>query len=149
MQIYHLHPAAVHFPIAFLVAAVVAQALGVAWPRLRPAGAADRAVRFAAASSWLLGTGTVLLWIAVALGLVAERTAPHVPPAWEVLYEHRTLGLWSAGLFTVLAVGRLMLRGRFALVQLLLGLVGLGLLLSTAYHGGELVFMFGMGVTSH
>ena len=139
MQIYHLHPAAVHFPLAFLVAAVVVQLLAVVRPRFRG---------FGVAVTWLLWAGMAMLWVAVGLGLLAERTAPHVPPAWEVLREHRALGLWSAALFTVLAVGRFVLRERLAAVQLVLGLVGLALLLSTAYHGGELVFVFGMGVAS-
>ena len=137
MRIYHLHPAVVHFPIAFLVAAVSVQLLSLARPRHQG---------FAMAGTWLLWSGTTLLWVAVAFGLVAERTVPHVPAAWEVLHEHRTLGLWSAAGFTVLAVGRFVLRERLGAVQVVFGLLGLALLLSTAYHGAELVYIFGVGV---
>ena len=137
MHIYHLHPAIVHFPIAFLVAAACVQLLDVAQPRHQ--GLAE-------AATWLLWIGTAMLWMAAGFGLLAERTAPHVPPAWEVLHEHRTLGLWTAATFTVLSFGRFVLRQRLGKVQLVLALLAVALLLSTAYHGGELVYRFGMGV---
>ena len=151
MQIYHLHPAIVHVPIAYLAAAVVAQALSLARPRRQGGAGAEAALptgRCAMASAWLLPTGTIALWVAAALGLLAERTAPHVPPAWEVLHTHRTLGLWSAVVFTVLTAAQLLLRGRLARVRLAVGIVALALLLGTAYRGGELVYVFGMGVAA-
>lgn len=137
MQLFHLHPAVVHFPIALLLMGLVSLPLSL---RLR------RAPWLHDATSWLLWLGTVGLWAAVALGLLAERTAPHVPGAWEELYDHRKLGLWTAGLFSALAVWRLMFRRRLEAV-LLLGWVTAGVfLVLTALHGGRLVFGHGMGV---
>ena len=98
---------------------------------------------------WL---GTASAWIALGLGFLAERTAPHVPPAWEVLAEHENLAWWTCSAFAALSSLRLFAirtgrdAGAFRAAQILMWLIGLGLLIATATHGGELVFRFGMGV---
>jgi uncharacterized membrane protein len=97
----------------------------------------------------LLWLGAGSLWIAVGLGLLVERTAPHVPSAWEVLAEHRTLAFVTAGVFSAQAILRAVLRHpRAAWLQAVLWLAGAALLAATAYHGGELVYRHGMGVTA-
>lgn len=104
------------------------------------------------AESWLLWLGTASAWIALGLGFLAERTAPHVPPAWEVLAEHENLAWWTCSAFAALSSLRLFAirtgrdAGAFRAAQILMWLIGLGLLIATATHGGELVFRFGMGV---
>ena len=143
-KLYQLHPAIVHFPIALL-------ALGatVAASRLRRAPPAWLSL----AESGLLWLGTLGAWAALGFGLLAERFAPHKPLAWEVLADHKTLAWSTCAVFSVLSLLRLWAaeRGRDAdrlrRVQLALWLVGLGLLLATGFHGGELVFDFGMGLT--
>ena len=135
MQPYHLHPLAVHFPIALLSAGLVAQI----------AGRGGRAAPTTAAA-WLLWCGTAMLWVTLALGVLAERTAPHVPRAWETLHEHRTFGFWTAGLFTTLSLGRFVLGKKLSKVQLVLWLIALAMLGLTGYHGGVLVFTHGVGV---
>lgn len=135
MELYHLHPIAVHFPIAFLT---LGFAIGCAAIRDRPAW-------LAAASSWLLWFGTVSAWVALGFGLLAQKTAPHVPPAWETLADHKDLAFWTVGMFTFLSAWRLWMKGRCEKIFLIVWLVSLGVLIATAYEGGELVFMFGMG----
>ena len=136
---YHLHPAAVHFPIALLSAGAAAAAARL--DRRAPAW-------FAQAEAWLLRLGTVSAWAALALGWWAEKTAPHKPLAWEVLAEHETLAWWTCAVFTVLAVlGFSGKRGeKLRGLELALWAAGLGLLIATAMHGGELVYGLGMGV---
>jgi uncharacterized membrane protein len=142
---YHLHPAAVHFPIALL-----ATGLAVAGLRMRRSAPEW----LAPAESWLLWLGTLSAWAALALGLLAERTAPHKPLAWEVLADHKTLAWWTCGVFTVLSALRGWLAAtrrdgaRWRAAVLLLWLAGFGLLFATAQHGGELAYRFGMGVDS-
>jgi uncharacterized membrane protein len=97
-------------------------------------------------ASWLLWAGTLGVWAAVGTGLLAERTAPHVPPAWETMAEHRELALWTCGAFTLLALGSIVLKRRLPLLLLIFWLAAAGVLLSTAQHGGRLVYDFGMGV---
>lgn len=136
LPLHLLHPAAVHFPIALLSAGWVAGVLG----RRREAAAS--------AASWLLWAGTVSAWAALGLGLLAAKTAPHVPPAWETLNLHQTLAYWTVGLFTALSLWRWR-RGRKAEVCFLAAwLAACGVLLATGYQGGELVFTHGMGVAS-
>lgn len=142
-ELYHLHPAAVHFPIAFLIAgaAVAAVRLGRSAPEW-----------LSQAESWLLWLGTLSAWATLGLGLLAERTGPHVASAWEVQAEHETLAWWTCAVFTVLALLRLyaVKRGRDSGfvrgLQAALWIAGLGLLVATALHGAELVYGFGVGV---
>lgn len=143
LKLYHLHPAAVHFPIALL--ALGAAAAGLRLRRERPWASE--------AESLLLWLGTASAWAALGFGLLAEKTAPHVPLAWEVLAEHEELAWWTVSVFTALSLLRLYAvrtgrdAGKVRAAQALLWLIGFGLLLSTATHGGELVFGFGVGVT--
>jgi len=141
---YLLHPAWVHFPVALL-----SVGLGAAFWR----EARGRPEWLDHAAIWLLWLGAGSAWIAIALGELAEDTAPHVPSAWRTLHTHETLAYWSASLFTALSLWRFaMKRGwvpqskawRRLLVAAWLG--AWGVLIATAYHGGELVFTHRMGV---
>lgn len=146
MKLWLLHPMAVHFPVALLLTgfALHARALwkgGGEWT--------------APASRWLLWLGTAGAWAALGLGLLAERTAPHVPSAWEVLAEHETLGYWTCAVFTAVSAGAFWLgrRGELAPrwcrgVLTALWLAGLGVLFKTADHGGTLVFDHNMGTAA-
>lgn len=138
MQLYQWHPMAVHFPIVFLLAGGAVQIVGLATRR-------PGLHRIAA---WHLWIGALSLWAALGLGVLAERTAPHVPLAWEMLHEHRELGFWTAGLFSALALARLLWRSRLLMLQTAVWLIAAIVLVSTAWHGGELVYRFGMGVFS-
>lgn len=140
---YHLHPAAVHFPIAFLAAGLAAAAA-----RMRKGAPAW----LSEAETGLLRLGTLSAWIALGFGLLAENTAPHKPLAWEVLSDHETLAWWTVSVFTLLSGFRFFCvktgrdQGRWRWAQLALWAIGLALLFATAQHGGELVYRFGMGV---
>lgn len=136
---YLLHPAFVHFPIALLLTGL-AGACAFAWSKRR-AWLAD-------AVSWLLWLGTASAWAAAGLGLLAERTAPHVPPAWETLYNHQALAYWTLGLFTALSLWRYFFRDRWPRLFLIVWLAAAAVLLATAYQGGELVFTHNMGTAA-
>jgi len=148
MEYYHLHPIAVHFPLALLLAGFVAEIVslflkGEKWSWLVPA------------AQWTLWFGTICVWGAVGLGLLAEETAPHIPSAWEVLADHETLGFWTAGLFSTLSLWRFFFRNQWMLnnkmwrvLFVLAWLISAAVLIATGFHGGQLVFDFGMGVKS-
>ncbi len=143
LEPYHLHPAAVHFPIALL-----ATGLAVAGLRLRRGVPAW----LSRAESWLLVLGVLAAWTTLGLGYLAENTAPHKPLAWEVLADHETLAWWTCGVFSALALlrGFVLTRrrdaGAWRAAQLALWVLGFAFLAATAQHGGELVYGFGMGV---
>lgn len=138
--LYLLHPAVVHFPIA-LLSVGLAGAIADTWSGKRWAWLAD-------AVSWLLWLGTVSAWAAGGLGLLAERSAPHVPPAWQNLDLHETLAYWTIGSFIILSLWRWRWGRWKEGLFLVLWLGACGILLATAYQGGELVFTHGMGVQS-
>ena len=141
-RLYRLHPVAVHFPIALLLSGF---ALRLA--EFRTGSASWQAE----ACSWALWLGTVSAWAAFGLGLLAHETAPHVPPAWEALYDHEIWARWTLGLFTVLsAARRFERRGTlprwFVPGSLLLWLAACGALARTGHLGGRIVYDYGMGV---
>lgn len=134
--LYLLHPAAVHFPIALLIGGWVAGVLG------------RRHETAAQAASGLLWAGTLSAWAAMGLGLLAAKTAAHVPSAWQTLNLHQTLGYWTVGLFTALSLWRWRLGRKAEIWFLAAWLVACGVLLATGYQGGELVFTHAMGVAT-
>lgn len=137
--LYLLHPAVVHFPIA-LLSVGLAGAIINAWSK-RWAWLAD-------AVSWILWLGTASAWAAGGLGLLAAKTAPHVPPAWETLATHQTLAYWTVGSFTALSLWRRFFRVRGPRLFLIGWIVAAGLLMATGYQGGELVFTHNMGTAA-
>jgi len=139
LRLYLLHPAVVHLPIALLLTGL-AGALAERRDAVRG--------RLGDAVSWLLWLGTASAWLSVALGLLAARTAPHVPPAWETLADHRALGLWTAGLFSLLSAWRWRARERAPGLFLLGWMAAAVVLGAAAYHGGELVFTYNMGTAA-
>ena len=140
MALFLLHPIAIHFPITFLLTGAVLHLINSY--RLKRA-------ELEFFNSFLLYLGTVAAWIAVGLGLLAQRTAEHIPAAWEVLSDHKELGIWTAVVFTGLCSWRILAKEKFKPLFTLAWVGAAVLLIATAYHGGELVYSFGMGVLNH
>lgn len=133
---YLLHPMLVHFPIALLVLGFAAGlAMETPWAP----------VWFGSALAWMLGLGTGLLWAALALGLLAERLAPHVPLAWRTLAAHKGHAWVTVWAFSALCLVALLLRGRGRRWLLAGWALALTQLVVTAHLGAQLVFTYGMG----
>ncbi|OGQ13646.1 MAG: hypothetical protein A3B70_07855 [Deltaproteobacteria bacterium RIFCSPHIGHO2_02_FULL_40_11] len=128
LKLYHLHPIVVHFPIALLLTGFF------------------MAVAQKSSSNCLLYVGTVAAMFAIGLGLLAEQTAPHVPAAWEELYNHKRLGIATGIFFLGLSIWKFRFKDFYPKAFLGFWLVGCGLLMVTGYFGGHLVFEYGMGV---
>ncbi len=143
----NLHPLIVHFPLALLVVAVLADLLAFAvrrWTWLRPA-ATGLYVLGGASAVLTYFTGT---WAADVVGVSAE--------AEPLLTEHADLGWWTMWFFGVYALIRLgaawydAMRDHRAAQGVLcaVALGGLFLLWETGEHGGELVYRHGIGVAA-
>mgnify|MGYP000306518441 CR=1 FL=1 len=139
------HPIFVHFSVALLS---VAAALHVASHFVTHA---ERAAQCALVARWNLWLGAGLTLFTVAAGFYAYNTVTHDTPSHAAMTEHRNWALATTVVFLAIVAWEFWLqkhkRGKSWLFTGLL-LIATGLLLSTAWHGGELVYRYGLGVMS-
>jgi uncharacterized membrane protein len=136
MHAWELHPALVHFPIAFLVGAAVLDLYALYRDRLGPAQVA----------SGLYIAGTVTGIITGAAGLLAFYTIPaHTEDAHALLLWHLGLNLAAMAVFVGISIVRWPLRPPSELVRWL-GVSAVVLLCFSAYLGGEIVYRGGAGI---
>jgi uncharacterized membrane protein len=136
----NLHPLFVHFPVALLPVALI----------LEIAALILNKEEVSRAGWWNQILGTIALAAAVISGLFAEGTVHFSDAAREVIGTHEQFAFLAAALFGGLLFWRISCRGKIPdkpphLFLLLLAL-GVGLVLTGAWFGGELVFRFGVGV---
>ena len=146
-----LHPAIVHFPIGLLIAAALFDAACLVFRRFL----------------WLDRTAPALMTLGgIGLGaayLAGERAAEAAAPvtgiAQGILADHKDLAMlsliaWGAAIVLRLFVswlGRHDLEvqlGIFRLAALILVFAATALLVLTAFHGGQLVYDHGIGVST-
>lgn len=139
------HPVFVHFTVALLSIAVI---LFVA---VRFVSDEKLRRQLEIVAQWNLWLGAIITVLTVAMGVVAYNSVAHDTPSHEAMTEHRNLALVTAGLFLCLAIWSVLRAraGQGINTVILLGLlVAGGLLASTAWHGGEVVYRYGLGVMS-
>lgn len=135
-----LHPALVHFAIAFLVAGGLAESVGILARR-------ERAERF---GSVLVVLGTLALVLSVASGFLALNVVTLPPGSEDAMGAHERMGLVLLGTFLTLALWKGWHQGRIPEPQrplyavTLLG--GVGMVLGAAWLGGVVVYGHGVGV---
>ncbi len=136
----NFHPLFVHFPIALLFLALILEVIAVL--RNRP--------ELSRAAWWNQIAGTVGLGLTVASGLLAEDTVRIPAEARDLFERHEQLAFLAAALFAVTLFWRIASRGRVPrhppFLYLLLLLAGVGVVLTGAFWGGEMVFSYGVGV---
>ena len=148
MEITHIHPMVVHFPIVLFILA-----LGLYFYLLvTKQDLAARTCLSYAAAAMLVG-GAVSAMVAAGFGDIALDAAVDKGFPEASLEEHEELAGTTITIFGVLALimlvamwKKLQLSGAKAAVFVLAILAGTGMLLSTAYHGGELVYKDGVNV---
>ncbi|HGY55713.1 MAG TPA: DUF2231 domain-containing protein [Caldithrix abyssi] len=142
----NIHPLIIHFPIALLIIAVLADLAANLFKKyewLQPA----------ALSLYTLGAlGTVAAYLS---GKQAADIVDLPTPSYPVISEHADLALYTMLFFGIYAVIRLFLRWKSldqkSLVSWGLFFIaagGLFLVKATADHGGELVYRFGVGTSA-
>jgi uncharacterized membrane protein len=135
-----LHAALNDLPAALLLVAVSFDILAAVTKR-----ASFRTVGF-----WTTIVGAAGGILAVLSGLQAEEHIAHGEAVHEVMETHEKLAFVTLGVFAVVALWRILRETKMAAgernLSLLLSLVGLGFLLTTASYGGRLVFNHAAGI---
>ncbi|HEX8395417.1 MAG TPA: DUF2231 domain-containing protein [Longimicrobium sp.] len=135
LRIQEIHPALVHYPLALLPTALVADALGAA-----------------TGSETLLGMGKICIaatlvtgTVAGAFGFVAQEAANTNEHTHALLATHRNGNLAVLGITALMTADRIG-RRRPTPGYLAWGAVALGIAGYTAYLGGRMVYEHGLGV---
>ena len=145
-----IHPMLVHFPIVFLITGV---ALDIIVLAIKKDLAGRKGLSMIATSALLLGTlfaGLAAIFGDIALDKAISLGFPSGP-----LETHETFALITITIFSFYCLLRLAalwrrysLRGFIGWISILPGIVGVVLLIITAYYGGELVYHFGVNVAT-
>jgi uncharacterized membrane protein len=148
MEITQIHPMLVHFPIVLFILALGLYLYMVVTKR----DLAARSCLSITAAAMLVG-GVVSAIAAAGFGDIALDAAIDKGFPDANLEEHEELAGTTITIFVVLAVvllaamwKKFQLTGVKAVVFLLVALAGTGMLINTAYHGGELVYKDGVNV---
>lgn len=143
-----IHPMLVHFPIVFLTVAVAMDIIGLSIKK----NLADReGLPLISLSALLLGT--LSAGIAAIFGDMAFDRAVSLGFSAGPIEVHETLALITIAVFSLYCLLRLLavwrrysLSGLVGWLSAMLGMLGVVLLITTAYYGGELVYHFGVNV---
>jgi uncharacterized membrane protein len=145
-----VHPMLVHFPIVLLITAC---AMDIIVLSIKRDLTSRECLSMISISALLLGTlsaGFAAVFGDIALDKAIFLGFPRGP-----LETHETLALITIAVFSVHCLLRLLafwrripLRGRIGWVSALPGMVGVVLLIFTAYYGGELVYHYGVNVAT-
>lgn len=138
MNIWEIHPALVHFPIALLLSGVVLDLFG--WWRGK-----EILVRSA---TWILIAGVAACAVAANFGLLAFYTVPaHTEEAHRLMYWHLGMASASLVLFTWVALSRWFRRATSpSISSRAIGVVAAGTLGVAGYLGGYIVYHGGAGI---
>jgi uncharacterized membrane protein len=139
------HPIFVHFTVSLLGLAVLFFLLSWLFSEYR------WSTQWRHTAFWMLWTGVAVSVFTVIAGWFAYNSVTHDTPSHAAMTEHRN---WAVGTFVAyLVIGLwslLIYRGKQKLnvVFFATALFATGLLITTAWHGGELVYRYGLGVMS-
>ncbi len=139
------HPVFVHFTVALLIVAAATHLLSHFLPK------GELADQLTIVARWNLWIGVGFTLLTVAAGWYAYYTVSHDAPSHEAMTGHRNWAMTTLVLFLGVAGWEYYLsrhgKGKGWLFTVLM-VIAAGLLLSTAWHGGELVYRYGLGVMS-
>jgi uncharacterized membrane protein len=138
------HPIFVHFTVALLSLAVVLFVVSLfVKPPLQE--------HWRIVARWALWFGAGFAVATGLTGLYAYNTVAHDTPSHAAMTEHRNLAVVTIVLFVALAVWsfvRVRRNQALGIVFIAAIVIAGGVLASTAWHGGELVYRYGLGVMS-
>ena|SRR3990167_2142509 len=144
------HPVFVHFTVALISIAVMFYWLSfllVCIEFTKP----QLAQEFEIAGRWCLWLGSLITIGTVAAGFYAYFTVSHDMPSHIAMTIHRNWALVTAATIFIVAawsIHRYFHHKKLSILFLIALLIVQGLLLTTAWHGAELVYRHGLGVIS-
>ncbi|TCV90248.1 DUF2231 domain-containing protein [Sulfurirhabdus autotrophica] len=139
------HPVFVHFTVALLSLAVF---FSLTTMLLRPG---NLKVQWQVMARWNLWLGTAISILTAIAGWDAYNTVAHDAPSHVAMTEHRNWALATLSVFIILTAWSLWntrKQRKAGVLFAVLMFTGGALLASTAWHGGEVVYRFGLGVMS-
>jgi len=149
IDLAHIHPMLVHFPIVLLLIVVAVDFVAL---RRNDDLAGNQTLPNIALVVLVIGALAAIA--AASFGDIAMDEAIDKGFSKVSLEEHEDLGFTTMWIFIGLTVARLVAwRVHFSLTAwrgwtlFIAGVVGAGILLLTAYHGGHLVYELGVNVT--
>lgn len=142
MDLTHLHPMIVHFPIALLIVGFLSDIVGLLKKR----------EFFTQAGFYLFSLGALGVIAAFITGSqagdgIVEEGA--LKKALETHEEAATLAIWVASIAALFRIALFLLKkysGVLKMVSLALGLLAVMAIARTGYYGGELVYKHAAGV---
>jgi len=144
----NVHPIFVHFTVALLSISV---GLFLILLLLQARLPTNLYTQLHTVARWNLWFGAAITLMTGLAGLYAYNTVAHDTPSHLAMTDHRNWAIATIILFTGLAIWSIVRtramkpHGRsFVFVMVIAGAV----LLSTAWHGGEVVYRYGLGVMS-
>jgi len=138
------HPIFVHFTVALL-------SLSVGLLVVTPFVQSPLKEQWRIVSRWALWFGAGFTIITGLSGLYAYNTVAHDTPSHLAMTDHRNWAIVTIALFLALAVWSIIWVRKnkiLGIVFVVCMAIAGGLLAATAWHGGEVVYRFGLGVMS-
>ncbi len=142
------HPIFVHFTVALLSVSTALFVILLLFRRVLPE---NLRIQFGVVARWNLWFGAAVTLVTVAAGFHAYNTVAHDGPSHAAMTVHRNWALATAALIMVSAVWSIVRTragkkagGLFITLLLIAQMV----LLTAAWHGGEIVYRYGLGVMS-
>lgn len=140
IELYQIHPILVHFTIALFSLSALFDILGKLTNKEGFYSAAWYNLLFASLS--VIAT--------VVFGVIAKSRAPHNDAGHELLQTHETIGYIVMGIIIMLAIWRIILKGKLPVkglaIYFIVAILGVGLMFVGGYYGGEMVYTHGYGV---
>ena len=142
MDLTHLHPMIVHFPIALLIVGFLSDLVGLFTKR----------EFFTQAGFYLLVLGALGVVAAYITGNQAGSGITEEGALKQALEVHEDAATWTIWIVSIAAVFRIALvllnkfKGALKMVSIILFMLGVAAIARTGYYGGELVFKHAAGV---
>lgn len=142
------HPIFVHFTVALISVSVGLHLISYIGARILPQKLCHE---LATVARWCLWIGALVTFITVGAGIYAYYTVGHDAVSHAAMTIHRNWALSTAIVIWLIAlwsVYRYVKQKQSTLVFIIALLIMQGLVLTTAWLGGEIVYRYGLGVMS-